>query len=341
MEKAGAFISAIDYAVPARRVSNSELAQTHPGWRMDRVVQSTGVEYRHWASESETALDLAEAACRKLIERGALIPERIDALLFCTQTPDYIMPPNACLLQDRLGLPRTVAAFDYTLACSGFVYGLFMSKALIESGMAQNVLLVTADTYSRLMNPEDRATMTLFGDGAAATVITAGRPGLKEFLLATDGRGGPTFMVPSGGARTPRLSVCAARVDGGANGKVGSDTSSEHIVMRGAAVLDFVKKEIPGLVRALLDKASLTMDDLDLLFYHQASQVSLEYLYRALNVPPNKQFRNIANVGNTVSASIPMALREAELQGALKPGMRVMLVGFGVGLSWGGCVVNW
>lgn len=337
MTVAGAYISAIDYALPARRVTNAELAQLHPNWQMSQVVLRTGVESRYWCDIDETALDLADIACRKLIARTDLDLEEVGAVLFCTQSPDYILPPNACLLQHRLGLPRSVAALDYTHACTGFIYGLYLAKALVESGAAKHVLLVTAETYSKWIHPDDRGPATVFGDGAAATLVSAGNPSLGSFVLGTDGGGATTFIIPAGGARLPRSAETAQPTKDNS----GNIRTAEHIYMRGTAVIDFVKKEIPSLVRTLLDQAGFTLHDLDLVVLHQASRVTLDYLYRVLHIPSNKQFSNIDHVGNTVSASIPIALREAELRGMLKPGMRVMLVGFGVGLSWGGCIVNW
>jgi 3-oxoacyl-[acyl-carrier-protein] synthase III len=333
----GASIAGIDYVLPARRINNDELARRHPQWQMPQVAIQTGVQSRGWSEAGETALDLAELACRKLAGRSGVDLAKTDALLFCTQSPDYVMPPNACLLQHRLGMPRTIAALDYTLACSGFIYGLYLAKGLVESGLAEHVLLVTAETYSKWIHPDDRGPMTLFGDGAAATLVAAGEGGIGRFALATDGEGASAFVVPAGGARLPRsLETALPTTDH--NGNI---RTAENLYMDGQAVLDFVKKEIPALVRRLLDQDGLTLDDLDMVIFHQASQVTLDFLFRALRVPPTKQFTNIAIVGNTVSASIPIALRDAELQGRLKPGMRVLVVGFGVGLSWGGCIVRW
>jgi 3-oxoacyl-[acyl-carrier-protein] synthase-3 len=247
------------------------------------------------------------------------------------------MPPNACLLQHRLALPRSIAALDYTLACSGFVYGLFLANSLVRSGSADHVLLVTAETYSKLSHPDDRGTRTLFGDGAAAAVISTGETGLDHFLLGTDGGVATAFYVPAGGARTPRSpETVQVVVDRNGNAR-----SAEQICMNGAAVMDFVKKEIPRFVRTLLERANLRMEDMDLVIFHQASKVTLDYLNGALHVPEKKRFSNIAEIGNTVSPSLPIALRQAELQGILQPGMRVLIAGFGVGFSWGGCIIQW
>lgn len=332
-----AYIAAVDYALPARQVTNAELARQHPEWRMNQVALRSGVDTRHWCAPSETALDLGEAACRTLLTRTGFERDRIDAVLFCTQSPDYVMPPNACLLQHKLDLPRSVAALDYSLACSGFIYGLYLANALVRSRAARHVLLVTAETYSKWMHPGDRGPATLFGDGAAATLVSVGAPGIGGFGLGSDGSGAASFMVPAGGARRPRSSETSkAELD-----RSGNLRSAQDIYMDGAAVLDFVKKEVPALVRALLSREQLTLDEIDLVMFHQGSRLTLDYLHKALRVPAHKQFDNLAAVGNTVSASIPIALRAAERQGRLKPGMRVLLVGFGVGLSWGACVVDW
>jgi len=330
-------ITLVESALPERRVTNDELAARHPTWKMPQVAVRTGVLERRWCNADETALDLAEAACRRAEERMPGLIAASDVVLFCTQSPDYWMPPNACLLQDRLGLTTRTAALDFSLACSGFVYGLYMANALIASRSARQVLLVTAETYSRWMHPGDRGPMTLFGDGAAVTVITASDGPPMRFALGSDGSGANTFCVPSGAARTPR-SEASARETTDASGNVRSD---EHLHMDGGAVLDFVKREMPRIVRTFLEENGATLDDVDLVVFHQASQVGLDYLNQALRVPPAKRFSNIARIGNTVSASIPIALRDAELAGALRAGMRVLLVGFGVGLSWGSALITW
>ena len=333
----GAHIAAIEYYLPARVITNAELDAQHPQWQMGQVALRSGVERRHWCGADETALDLAEGACRRLAERSGFDLGRAGALIFCTQSPDHVMPPNACLLQSRLGLPDTIAAFDFTLACSGFVYGLYLAKALIGSGAVEHVLLVTAETYSKWIHPDDRGPMTLFGDAGAVTLVSAGEPAIGGFLLGTDGHKAGCFMVPAGGARVLRSAETAALLtDHNANIR-----SAEHLYMNGLAVLDFVKEKIPSVARGLLEQERLTMEDLDLVVFHQASQVTLDHLHVALRIPKQKQFVNIACVGNTVSASLPIALRDAERQGKLTPGMRLMLVGFGVGLSWGACILTW
>jgi len=335
-----ATIAGIESALPERRVTNADLAREHPDWDMEKIAQRSGVLERRVCSPDETALDLGQRASERLLERLAVRPRDVGALIMCTQSPDHILPPNAPLLQHRLKLPTSVPAFDFTLACSGYVYGLFVAKALIVSGAVDSVLLITADSYSRYMHPQDRSTITLIGDAGAATLIRSaeeGNVGIGEFVLGTDGGDAEIFAIQAGGARIPRSAETARTfVDAG-----GSVSSLEHITMDGMGVLAFVRKRVPAMIDELLEKANQTLEDVDLVVFHQGSALSLDYVERWLSLPPEKTFRNIANVGNTVSTSIPLALRDAELAGRLARGMRVMLAGFGVGLSWGACLVDW
>jgi len=332
-----ACITGIDYALPSRCVTNAELEQLHPQWQIPQFAARTGVNMRYWCAANETALDLALSACRRLFARCAIDPLYIDAIIFCTQSPDYIMPPNSCIMQNRLGLRTAIAAFDFTHACSGFIYGLYCAKALVRSGAAKNVLLVTAETYSKWINPDDRGPATLFGDGAAAVLVAAGPVGIGSIVMATDGSGERAFCIPAGGARLPTDMASQAV----ATDKNGNSRLPTNIHMDGVAILDFVKDKVPRLIRDLLEQAGLKIDDLDLVVFHQASQMALDVLNRIMHIPVEKRFSNLALVGNTVSASIPIALRDAEKQGVLKPGMKVMVVGFGAGLSWGGAILNW
>jgi 3-oxoacyl-[acyl-carrier-protein] synthase-3 len=335
-------IAGIEKWLPEKVVTNAELDAAHPGWRMNEVVLQTGVWERRIARADETSLDLGQRAAELLLERMNIPPDGIDGLIFCTQTPDQVMPPNACLLQHRLGLSKSTACFDFTLACSGFLYGLFMARAFIISGACRRVLLVTSETYSKLMNQEDRGTMTLFGDGAAATLVEASEEGgaraphIGAIILGTDGSHANCFEVPASGARTPS-SVLTREAH---KDKSGNIRTSENIHMNGAEVLNFVRREVPANVQAVLAHEGITLADIGLVLFHQASQASLNYLKRALAVDDTKLYSNLATTGNTVSASIPIALRDAEIEGRLSNGTTVLLSGFGVGLSWGAAVVQ-
>ncbi len=331
-------ILAVASHLPDRQVSNVELQNEHPDWDMARLAERTGVYERPIAAEGETAFDLGLAACRKLIEAGDLDPAAIGAVIFCTQTPDYIMPPNACLLHEALDLSPDVLAFDITLACSGYVYGLTLAESLVVAGRAESVLLVTADTYSHLIHSQDRTTRCLFGDGAAASLIglVEDGEGIVDIRCGTAGALGDRFVVPAGGARLKK-GPATAELE---TDRFGNVRTAEHIHMNGFGVLAFANEYMPGAVCDILDVNGLGVDDLDMVIFHQASRVALDSLCRLTGVSPDRDFRNLATVGNLVSASIPVALADAVSQGRLAPGSLILLCSFGAGLSWGNALIR-
>ena len=322
----------IAYYLPEQTVSNEDLKREHPSWNFAKLEQRVGVKSRQIARADETALDLAYQSCLKLFERNPDLKSKIDAVLFCTQSGDYVMPPNSCILHGLLGLSEDVFAMDFNLACSGYVYGLTMAQGLIRAGTAKNVLLVTADTYSKYINEKDRSTRVLFGDGAAATWIcaSAADEGIQDILCATSGIGYKKFMIPAGGCRIPKSpETCAEKVD-----VVGNIRTQENIQMDGSGILTFVKEKVPAQVNQILARNNLTIKDIDLVIFHQASRLALDYLNHKFELRPEQTFCNIENIGNTVSASIPIAMRDALNQGRIKKGDQLLLAGFGVGLSF-------
>jgi 3-oxoacyl-[acyl-carrier-protein] synthase III len=330
-------IEAIAYAFPAARVTNADLKALHPGWDFERLEKRTGVLSRYVASPGETALDFAVSACEKLDARGRLAPARIDAIIFCTQTPDYLMPPNACLLHGKLNLAPGVLAFDINLACSGYIYGLQLAASLLKSGAAQRVLLATADTYTRYIHPGDRATRCLFGDGGAVSVVSEAEDvwPILDIRCGTAGKHFDKFLIPAGGMRCPRSAETAREtVDPSGNVR-----TAEHIRMNGMGVLSFFNSTIPPVVRDTLCRNRLRIEDIGLFVFHQASQVALDSLRSALRIPPEKLALDLAEVGNLVSASIPVAFERAIERGAAR-GQKVLLCGFGVGLSWGTALIE-
>jgi 3-oxoacyl-[acyl-carrier-protein] synthase-3 len=331
-------IEQIACAFPERSLSNEDLRAAYPDWDFDRLVKRTGVVRRYVAADGETALDLAARACERLIDAGTLAPDDIDAVIFCTQSPDYIMPPNSCLLHGRLGLKPSTLAFDITLACSGYIYGLQLASSLIESGAATRVLLATADTYSRYIHEGDRSTRCLFGDGGAVSVLAKSdhSRGIRAIRCGTSGRHYDKFMIQAGGMRQPRSAETAREtVD-----RSGNVRTPEHIQMEGLGVLSFFNATVPCAVRELLMQQQLTMDEIDLFVFHQASQVALDSLAGALRIPADKMVYDLAETGNLVSASIPVALSRALDSGRARAGQRILLCGFGVGLSWGTAVLE-
>jgi 3-oxoacyl-[acyl-carrier-protein] synthase-3 len=326
-------IERIAYALPETVITNEELRAQHPGWDFEHLEDRTGVFQRHIAHQGETALDLAEKACHTLIPDAGAEFADIDGLIFCTETPDHPIPSNACLLHGRLGLPQNVLSLDINMGCSGYIYSLEVARSLIVNGTAQKILLVTGDTYSRFISPEDRATTVLFGDGAAVSIVSGqnGTSGIVDTSLGSDGKHYSRFMVPAGGARQPISAETAERtVD-----RSGNIRSAEEITMDGIGVLSFFNATIPGAVTTLLRRNDLDITDIDLFFFHQASRIALASLQRALSISDGQMYVSLATVGNLVSASIPVALKMAADEGRLRPGSRIILCGFGVGLSWG------
>ena len=331
-------IESISCAFPARRLSNDELRADYRDWDFDRLERRTGVLNRHVAAGGETAFDFAVQACEQLAAQDRLRPAEIDAVIFCTQTPDYIMPPNACLLHGTLGLRPDVLAFDFNLACSGYIYGLQLAKSLIQSGAASRVLFATADTYSRYIHAGDRATRCLFGDGGAVSIVADSKNGrgIRDIRCGTSGKHYPKFMIPAGGMRQQRSAETAEEtVD-----RSGNRRTAENIVMDGMGVLSFFNATVPCAVKETLTRNKLTLDDIDLFVFHQASQLALDSLRSILQIPAEKMIYDLEEIGNLVSASIPVALSRALDSGRARPGQLVLLCGFGVGLSWGTALLD-
>ena len=332
-------IEHIEYHLPATVVTNDDLGRENRRWAMNQVEDRSGVLRRHVAAADETALDLAFEACRRLFSRHPEARERLDAILFCTQSEDYPMPPDSCILHKLLELPDGVLALDFNLACSGFVYGLALSGGLLSAGYATNILLVTADTYSKFIHPRDRSARVLFGDGAAVTWLTTAdgtTSQLIDIACATSGRDYDKFIIPAGGCRLPRSSTTQV-VETDASG---NERTAENIHMSGVDVLNFVKTKVPQQVESLLQRNGLGIGDIDLVIFHQASKMALDWLARRLNVAPERTFTNLSHVGNTVSASIPMALKDAMTAARVRRGDRILLVGFGVGLSYASAILE-
>ena len=335
-----AAVRAIEYYLPERTETTADLSTEFPDWSVDKIEEKTGIRERHIAAANECSSDLGVAAARKLFDSGACQPSEVDFLLLCTQSPDYYLPTTACLVQDRLGMPTSAGALDFNLGCSGFIYGLGLAQGLISSGQASNVLLLTAETYSKFINTGDRSVRTIFGDAAAATLLTAEdsqSPLIGPFVYGTDGSGGPNLIVPTGGTRCPRTAESAAMAtDDGGNVR-----SRDNLFMNGPEIFNFTLDAVPRSVDDVLCKAGLRREDVDLFVFHQANRYMLEHLRKRLKIPPEKFQVSMAHCGNTVSSTIPIALKHAVTGGRIGPGSLSMLVGFGVGYSWGATLLRW
>lgn len=323
-----AYITKLATAIPAKRVENP------PG----RLRKKTGIAARHIASDGETAADLAYRAAENLLCTSDC-REAIDFLILCTQSPDYFLPPTACILQDRLGLRKSCGAFDFDLGCSGYVYGLGIAKGLIESEQAEHVLLLTSETYSKYIHPEDSATLPLFGDGATATLIEAvdtNSFGIDGIVYGTDGSGAKNLIVPVGGQRHPHATTEVEET----RDKYGNVRTNRNLFMSGSGIMNFALDVVPKALEEILSKTHLAREDIDYYVFHQANQFMLRYLQQECNLEGMPYWNNVAEVGNTVSSSIPIALSDMMKENPRKELSHVLLVGFGVGLSWGGGVVD-
>lgn len=317
--------------LPSRQVTNDDLARQHPDWDMSKMEAKTGIRSRFVASPEECASDLAFEACQKLFAQPCCEREAVDYLLFCTQSPDYYLPTSACLLQERLGLRTDIGAMDFNLGCSGYVYGLSLAKGLVETGQARNVVLVTADTYSKFIDADDRSLVGLFGDAGTATWIEAVDDGVTHigpFVFGTDGAGAPNLIVKNGGLRHPRSSASEGRV-------------SCPVFMNGPEIFNFAIRVVPDCVRRLLVSAELQPEQVDWFVFHQANLYMLEHLRKRLAVPQEKFLLRLADGGNTVSSTIPLVLEEAMARGQFRQNDNILITGFGVGYSWGGVMLRW
>ena len=313
--------------VPDRTMTNTELAKlvdTSDEW----ITERTGIKERRIAAPHESTSSMAIEAGRQALERAELSPEDIDLVIVGTATPDYLFPATACLVQDALGIHG--GAFDLEAGCTSFMYGLSLACALVTSGMNRNVLVIGSEVLSRILDWTDRSTCVLFGDGAGAVVVSEGRHATFEprFVLGSDGSGGPSLCLPAGGSRIP------------ASAETVHDRL-HFVKMAGPEVFRFATRVVGEATHQVLSKAGLAVEDVDLFIPHQANIRIIESAVKRLRIPTERVFVNIDRYGNTSSASIPIALCEAEEQRRLRPGNTVVMVGFGAGLTWGAGALQW
>lgn len=330
-----AYIKALSYYLPERVVTNEELVKEFPEWSVEKVAQKVGVDARHLAAEDETAGDMAEKAARKLFTEYDISPKDIDFLLLCTQSPDYFLPSTSCLLQDRLGIPTTAGAFDYNLGCSGCIYGMAVAKGLIAAGIARNVLLLTAETYNKYLHPSDKSNRSIFGDGAAACLIsTEGFAEIGEFTLGTDGSGANNLIVKTGAARHMKPTGESVTDD---EGHVWYD---DYLYMNGGAIFNFTLDAVPTMMKQILERNGLEKEQIDYYVFHQANKFMLNTIRKVCVLPKEKFHVDLTTTGNTVSSTVLIALKDCLEHSTVTSGMKVMVAGFGVGLSWGGTILE-
>ncbi len=326
-------ISDLRYYFPKNVLSNDDLSKIFKGWDKEDFFKKVGIKNRFIASDNETALDLGYNAANKLLKSNQ--NENIDMLLLCTQSPDYFLPTSACVLQDRLGLSSNCAAFDFNLGCSGFVYGLAIAKGFLMSNI-QSVLLITADTYSKHIYSKDLSNRSIFGDAAAATLITNNTKEIKigEFVMGSDGGGKDNLIVHNGAFRNQFSDI--KEIEYGSHSKF----TKSNLFMNGPEIFRFTIEKIPKLFKSVLEKNNISVENIDYFIFHQANKFILNHIRQKLDIPEEKFHNDVTNYGNTVSSTIPIALKDCIEKKIVVNGDKVMLLGFGVGYSWAGTVIT-
>lgn len=327
--KREAVITGAGYAVPERVVTNADLesmVDTTDEW----IVQRTGIKERRVAREDEPTSVFAIQSAQKALAAANVDPADLDIIICATVTGDMLFPSTACLVQTEIGAKRA-GSFDLGAACAGFIYAANVGASMIKAEQANRVLIIGADTLTHFVDWTDRSTCVLFGDGAGAVVLEAHENterGLKESVLLSDGSGAEHIDIQVGGSKCPAL-------------RQPDDGCRKSIYMAGREVYRFAVNAMGDACCQVLERAGLTPGDVDLFVPHQANLRIIESSVERLGLPWERVFLNIQNYGNTGGASIPIALAEAEERGQLKPGMRVLTVGFGAGLTWGANLIVW
>ena len=324
-----AAIGPISVYYPGKAESNEELDREFPDWGIDLIYSKTGIANRYVAAENECSSDLAVKATEKLFAENDIDPASIDYVLLCTQTPDYPLPTTSCLIQDRLGLRTDIGAFDFNLGCSGYVYGLSMAEGLIQSGAAKRILFLTAETYSKYIDRTDRSLRTIFSDAAAATLIeSSDEKSVGAFQFGTDGSGGDTLLVAKGGMRPIEDAIKPRH----------RHRWPSALYMDGPSLISFPVGAVPGVIDEILKKAELKKDDIELFLMHQATRKMLNLLQERLELDGEQLPIRLENCGNTVSSTIPILIDDMRKEKKIKKDAHQIMIGFGVGWSWAGCV---
>lgn len=338
-----AYLQAISYYYPDKCLTNEDITRLHPEWSADKISGKTGIYKRYLSAEDETAVDMAEKAALRLLDEYKIDKREIDFIILCTQSPDYYLPTSACILQDRLGLSESCGAFDYNLGCSGYVYGLGLAKGLIATGQAQNVLLITSETYTKYLHPEDKSCQTIFGDAAAASLITTDKhhegwlnAEILKSTYRTIGSQYRDLIVENGASRRPK--VADEKVELNEDGSF--RYCANNLFMDGKSIFDFSSLTVPQVVEQTLVKNGISKEEIDWYVFHQANKFMLNFARMRCGAPQEKFVVDMENGGNTVSSTIPIVLKRMVDNNRLEQGQTILLCGFGVGLSIAGIVLS-
>lgn len=329
-----AYIKSINCFTPPYELDNNTLQAQLKDSCVEKTAKGVGVSIRHIAGSKTTAGDMAVEAANKLFEKSGIKREEIDFVILATQSPDHFLPPTACIIQNKLNIPITAGAFDFDLGCSGYVYGLAIAGSFVDSGLANNVLLLTGDTITRFIHPDDN-NRVLFGEAASATVVsTNGFARIGKFEKGSDGSGADCLIVKNGAAR--HLSHTGHEtID-----NEGNTRRDDYFYMDGSRVFNFTIDRVPSLINETLRQNEMSLEDVDHVVLHQANKFMLNTLRKVCHIPKDKFYINLENTGNTTSTTIPLVLEDCINKELFKKGNKVLIAGFGVGLSWAGTVLS-
>lgn len=325
-----AYITHISSYFPEKVLVNDELVFQHPSWTSEKVFNKLGIKERRVAAENEYASDLAVKAVEQMRSEGQSLDD-VDYILYCTQSPDYLIPTTACIIQERLKLSKSAGALDFNLGCSGYVYGLGLAAGLIATGQAKKILFITSETYSKFIAENDISNRLIFGDAATATLITEMKTNqnsleIGKFVYGTDGSGWTKLKASLGGLKEKIPS---------------NEKTRKDLVMDGPEVMNFALREVPLLMQNLLLKNKLNdLREIDHFIFHQANKIMLDQLEKKLGLASFKVHREFENIGNTVSNTIPIVLEKLMKHNSYQENQTMALVGFGVGFSWGAVILR-
>ena len=324
---------------PQKVYSNQELQSDFPNLKVKELTRLTGVLSRHTCQSNETSVDMGVEAAKQLFAQGNIEKQDVDYLIFCSAGGDFITPASSCIVHDKLALKPECGTVDINQGCTGFIHGLNLANGLIASGGVENVLLITSEAISKTIHLQDKGNRAIFGDAAAATLICKleGKKYFGRFIFGTDGSKYEQIIIKHGRERFP-LPESAEEdfID-----DFGTSRNHSKIYMNGGEVFNFSVGKAPELINTLLANANLQKDEIDFFVFHQSNRILLETLGKKLKIPEEKIIFELETNGNTVSSSIPIALKKAEEKGLIKKGHKLLIAGFGVGFSWGGVVVEY
>jgi len=303
---------------PQKTRSNHDIVEMHPDYSVEKISKKIGISNRYIAGKDEFASDLGSNAAKNLFIKYNIDRSEIDFLILVTQSPDYLLPATSSIIHANIGLSNKAGNIDVNQGCSGYLYGLSLAKGLLKGGISKNVLLITADTYTKYISNEDKSNKTIFGDAATASLITIkDANNIGEFIFGTDGKGVKDLYVKGGALRNTGL--------------------KPEIFMNGPNVFNFTIRVVPELIKNVLDNNNISIDEIDYYIFHQANMFMLNHLRKKINIPKNKFIIDMESSGNTVSSTIPIVLENSEINFS---GKTILLAGFGVGLSWSAVVIR-